>query len=73
MVVLTNAHYGDGQSVLNGVVLDGVISPSGYGEGYAAADQYRCMGRPMIRGYTRVIPDPATVVLAVYPEDQRGT
>ena len=72
MVILTHAHLGDGLTVLNGVTLDGIISPSGYGEGYSAADRYRCMGRPMFRGYSRVIPDPATVTLAVYPEDQRG-
>lgn len=73
MVILTHAHLGDGLTVLNGVTLDGIISPSGYGEGYSAADRYRCMGRPMFRGYSRVIPDPVTVTLAVYPENQRGT
>ena len=72
MVILTYAHLGDGNTVANGVTLDGVISPSGYGEGYAAADRYRCMGHPMIRGYSRSIPDPTTATLAVYPENERG-
>ena len=71
LVVLTQAHIGNGW-LTDGLTLDGIISPSGYGEGYAAADRYRCMGRPMVRGYSRAIPDPATVVLAVYPENQRG-
>ena len=73
LVVLTYAHLGDGNTVDEGLTLDGIISPSGYGEGYAAADRYRCMGRPMVRGYSRETPDPATVTLAVYPEDQRGS
>ena len=71
LVVLTHAHVGNGL-LTAGMTLDGIISPSGYGEGYAAADRYRCMGRPMVRGYSRDIPDPATVTLAVYPENQRG-
>jgi hypothetical protein len=73
LVVLTHAHPGNGVTVQEGITLDGIISPSGYGEGYAAADRYRCMGRPMVRGYSRATPDPKTVTLAVYPEDQRGS
>jgi len=73
LVIITNAHFGDGLSVQNGITLDGIISPSGYGEGYAAADRYRCMGRPMFRGYSRVVPNPSQVTLAVYPEDTRGS
>lgn len=72
MVVLTYGHLGNGSSVEQGITLDGIISPSGYGEGYAAADRYRCMGRPMLRGYSRDIPDPSQVQLAVYPETLRG-
>ena len=71
MVVLTYAHIGDGNTVLDGITLDGIISPSGYGEGYAAADRYRCMGRPMFRGNSREVPDPSQVPLAVYPEGER--
>lgn len=72
MVVLTYALMGTGP-LTNAMELSGIISPSGYGEGYAAADRYRCMGRPMVRGYSREIPNPADVALAVYPENQRGT
>lgn len=71
MVLLTYAHVGTGL-LTDGLTLDGILSPAGYGEGYAAADRYRCMGRPMVRGYSRYIPDPAAVTLAVYPENQRG-
>jgi hypothetical protein len=73
LLVVTYAHLGNGNTVEEGVTLDGIISPTGYGEGYSAADRYRCMGRPMVRGYSRVVPDPAAVTLAVYPEDQRGS
>lgn len=72
MVILTHAHLGDGLTVSQGLTLEGIISPSGYGEGYAAADRYRCMGRPMCRGYSREVPNPSAVQLAVYPDDQRG-
>lgn len=72
MVILTHAQIGDGQSVREGVTMDGIISPSGYGEGYAAADRYRINGRPMYRGYSRAVPDPSAVTLAAYPEGQRG-
>jgi len=71
MVILTYALLGTGP-LTNAMELTGIISPSGYGEGYAAADRYRCMGRPMVRGYSREIPNPADVALAVYPENQRG-
>lgn len=71
LVVITSATLGHGLSH-EAITLDGIISPSGYGEGYTAADRYRCMGRPMVRGYSRAIPDPAAVTLAVYPENQRG-
>lgn len=50
----------------DGLSLSGIISPSGYGEGYAAADRYRLEGRPMVKGRRRSSPDVAGVVLAVY-------
>jgi hypothetical protein len=69
MVVLTYAIYGDGHTREQGVNVGGIISPTGYGEGYAAADRYRCAGRPMVRGYNRSVPDPAAVTLAPLPEN----
>jgi hypothetical protein len=56
MVVLTYGHLGDGSTQADGVSLAGVISPTGYGEGYAAADRYRLEGRPMSAGRARSLP-----------------
>jgi hypothetical protein len=71
MVVLTYGVLGGGNTKVAGVPMNGVISPTGYGEGYAAADRYRCMGRPLYRGYNQDIPDSNAVTLATYPEDER--
>ena len=60
MVVLTQALYGTPTSTEDGLTLKGLISPTGYGEGYAAADRYRIPGLPMDRGRTRTTRDPAT-------------
>lgn len=43
------------------LVVGGAISPSGYGEGFAAADRFRIKGRPLIKGES---PDVALVVPA---------
>jgi hypothetical protein len=59
MVILTHAIYGHGDSQQVGVTVQGVISPTGYGEGLAASDRYLLEGRPMDRGRTRTTPDPA--------------
>lgn len=58
MVILTYAVYGTPTSTSDGVTLSGVISPTGYGEGYASADRYLIPGRPMDRGRTRNTPNP---------------
>jgi len=58
LVILTYAVYGDGDTQQGGVTLSGQISPTGYGEGYAAADRYLLEGRPMDRGRTRTTPSP---------------
>jgi hypothetical protein len=56
-----------------GITIGGIISPTGFGEGYAASDRYRINGKPMFVGRTRVTPDPETVPLAPYPgRDQTG-
>lgn len=56
MLVFTQAIYGQPNTTQAGVTLSGIISPSGYGEGYAASDRYFIPGRPMDRGRTRVFP-----------------
>lgn len=71
MVVITHGILGPGQTQKNGITLDGVISPSGYGEGFASADRYRIGGRPMFRGFNRETPDPSAIQIAVYPDGQR--
>lgn len=70
MVILTYGILGDGLAQTNGVQLDGVIGPTGYGEGYAAADRYRCEGKPMFAGFSRSTPDPASIDLAVFPGNE---
>jgi hypothetical protein len=69
MVVITHGVFGDEATQATGIELSGIISPSGYGEGYAAADRYRVEGRPMFKGYSRSTPDPEEVVLAPFPDE----
>lgn len=72
MVLITHGIFGDWQTTKEGVTLFGIISPAGYGEGYSAADRYRCHGRPMSKGFTRQAPNPASVTLAVFDEQDRA-
>ena len=73
MIIITFGILGDGKTVEEGVTMAGTISPTGYGEGYAAADRYRLNGHPMLRGQTRQTPDPSTVALTPFPEDERDS
>lgn len=66
MVVLTRAILGKGGEDQNGVSLTGLISPTGYGEGYAAADRYRLEGKPLVASQGRSAPD-VDPELAVFP------
>lgn len=50
MLVTTQAVYGSPDCTTEGLLLNGEISPTGYGEGYAAADRYRLEGKPMVKG-----------------------
>ena len=71
LLIITRGMLGNWYTTQDGITLEGVISPAGYGEGYAAADRYRCQGRPLIKGYTRQEPNPSDVTLAVYDESTR--
>lgn len=71
MVIATYGMFGDVNLQKDGMTLSGVISPAGYGEGYAASDRYRLAGRPMFKGTVRQVPDPSDVTLAVYPDGIR--
>jgi hypothetical protein len=64
MVILTQAIVGEGTPCTYN--LSGEISPTGYGEGYAAADRYRLAGKPLDYGRTRTPPE-VDVPLAPYP------
>lgn len=66
MVVLTYGILGRGDTQDTGVNLSGVISPTGYGEGYAAADRYRLEGRPSVPGRARALAT-ADAEPAVFP------
>ncbi len=47
LVVITQAIYRS--NVNEAITLQGSISPSGYGEGYASADRYLIKGRPVVK------------------------
>ena len=64
MIIITHGLFGNGRTQQEGITLSGIISPTGYGEGYAAADRYRCSGRPMFRSFSRSLPDPDAVTSA---------
>ena len=66
MVVLTYGILGKGDVTTEGMSLSGVISPTGYGEGYAAADRYRLEGKPLVSGAVRSPPAPGEVALFPY-------
>lgn len=72
MVVCTYGILGGPDVRDRGITLEGTISPTGYGEGYAAADRYRISGKPMFSGHSRAAPDPQDVPLAVYPTKERA-
>jgi hypothetical protein len=69
MLILTHGVLGRGSPAwLNDVeaALSGMISPTGYGEGYAAADRYRIEGKPLVAGRARVAPS-VSPALALFP------
>ena len=47
MVILTYGITGKPNTKDEGLVIGGMISPSGYGDGYASSDRYRILGKPM--------------------------
>ena len=67
MVIVTFGILGNGQTKRDGIDLSGEISPTGFGEGYAAADRYRLEGKPLIKGRVRNPTDPDDVGLALFP------
>lgn len=68
MVIVTRGVLGEGIACKDGYALDGQISPTGYGEGYCAADRYRLEGKPLHPGTSVRGADPV-VPLAPYPSE----
>ena len=52
-----------------GIDIQGLISPTGYGEGYAAADRYRLEGKPMYKGRNRE-PRGLDIKPSIFPYEQ---
>jgi hypothetical protein len=67
MVIVTTAVYGKGLSCEHGYALDGLLSPTDYGKGYAAADRYRLEGKPLLKSASALL-DP-NIPLAPYPPE----
>ena len=72
MVIVTYGILGDGHTQSEGIDLGGTISPTGYGEGFAAADRYRIEGRPMVLAHAREYPA-GDAEPAIYPVPGTGT
>lgn len=70
MVIITHGVLSDGNTLNEGILINGEISPTGFGEGYAAADRYRVNGRPMHKARRRDLPDPSMPPLAYPGEDE---
>ena len=68
MVVVTTAVYGEGLDCEQGYVLEGDISPTDYGKGYAAADRFRLEGKPLVKSVAGLL-DPNIPLLPYPPED----
>jgi hypothetical protein len=58
MVIVTAGIPGQGTGVHQGYDLRGQISPTGYGEGFLAADRYRLEGLPLMTEHNRAEVDP---------------
>lgn len=67
MIIISQGVLGDGSTQVEGLDLDGIISPTGFGEGYSASDRYRIAGKPMYQGRIRTTPDPEDIMLAFFP------
>jgi len=70
LLIITYGVLSNGKTLQEGITLSGEISPTGFGEGYAAADRYRINGRPMHKARRRDLPDPSMPPLAYPGEDE---
>jgi len=72
MVIVTQGILGKGSPAwapTDGLPLSGSVGPTGYGEGYAAADRYRLEGKPFSAGHSRQAPD-LEPDIAFFPFDE---
>jgi hypothetical protein len=67
LIIISQGILGDGTTQNRGLDLNGIISPTGFGEGMAASDRYRIAGKPMYQGRVRTAPNPDDILLAVFP------
>lgn len=68
LVVISNGILGNTETQRLGVTSEGIISPTGYGEGTAASDRYRLHGKPLYMGRLRQPKyDASKILLAFYP------
>jgi len=58
MIIMTYGFFGSPSIRDVGINIGGKISPSGYGDGYAACDRYRICGKPMFAPNSQHHPDP---------------
>lgn len=66
MIIMTHGKIGNGKEQENGLMMSGLISSMGHGEGYAASDRYRLEARPLLKSRSRTVIDPSTIRLASY-------
>ena len=69
MVIITYGLMGSLNVSQEGIDIQGLISPTGYGEGYAAADRYRLEGKPMYKGRNRE-PRGLDIKPSIFPYEQ---
>jgi len=68
MVISTYAVTGEGITCPQGYALEGYTSPTGWGEGYGAADRYRLEGKPLYQPGSEIGPD-CDIFIAPYPSE----
>jgi len=70
MVVVTEGHVGSGPECGKSYAMDGQISPTGYGKGFAASDRYRLEGKPLASSHGPASPTAdISGSLAPYPSE----
>jgi len=66
MIILTYSVFSQGNSQQEGILMDGIICPTGFGEGYGSAERYRLDVKAMYRKASTDYPDPSDVQLTPF-------